>query len=128
MTIRAYVRVSTADQRRELQARELPEHAERQGTQFADINEDVSNGAKASPQVLNRLIAAARARKFTLWRQPFFPRGGKQLNMTAPTAYFSCLPGMKASAIVGASSSNRLVEGQRGEAEAVMLEVESDVV
>jgi hypothetical protein len=35
---------------------------------------------------------------------------------------------MKASTIVGASSSNRLVEGQRGKAEAVILEVELDVV
>jgi hypothetical protein len=31
MTIRAYVRVSTADQRCELQVRELREYAERQG-------------------------------------------------------------------------------------------------
>jgi len=35
---------------------------------------------------------------------------------------------MKASTIVGASSSKRLVEGQRSEAEAVILEVEPDVV
>jgi len=50
MTIRVYVRVSTADQRCELQVRELREYAERRGWQFADIFEDVSNGAKASPQ------------------------------------------------------------------------------
>jgi DNA invertase Pin-like site-specific DNA recombinase len=64
MTIRAYVRVSTADQRCELQVRELREYAERQGWQIADIYEDVSSGAKASRPALNRRIADARARKF----------------------------------------------------------------
>jgi DNA invertase Pin-like site-specific DNA recombinase len=34
MTIRVYVRVSTADQRCELQVRELREYAERQGWQI----------------------------------------------------------------------------------------------
>jgi hypothetical protein len=56
---------------------------------------------------------------------PSFPRGGKQLNMTAPTACLSRLPGMKASTIVGASSSSRLVDGPRGETEAVIVEVDS---
>ena len=64
MTIRAYVRVSTADERCELQVRELQEYAERQGWQIADIYEDVSSGAKASRPALNRRIADARARKF----------------------------------------------------------------
>jgi DNA invertase Pin-like site-specific DNA recombinase len=64
MTIRAYVRVSTADQRCELQVRKLRGYAERQGWQIADIYEDVSSGAKASLLALNRLIADARARKF----------------------------------------------------------------
>ena len=41
---------------------------------------------------------------------PSFPRGGKQLNMTAPTACLSRMPGMKASTIVGVSSSNRLLK------------------
>ena len=64
MTIRAYVGVSTADQRCEHQVRELREYAERQGWQIADIYEDVNSGAKTSRPALNRLMADARARKF----------------------------------------------------------------
>ena len=77
MTIRVYVRVSTADQRCELQVRELREYAERQGWQIADIYEDVSSGAKASCPELNRLIADARARKFDclqVWKLDRFGR------------------------------------------------------
>jgi DNA invertase Pin-like site-specific DNA recombinase len=77
MTIRAYVRVSTADERCELQVRELQEYAERQGWQIADIYEDVSSGAKASRPALNRLIADARARKFDcllVWKLDRFGR------------------------------------------------------
>jgi DNA invertase Pin-like site-specific DNA recombinase len=64
MTVRAYVRVSTADQRCELQVRELREYAERQGWQITDIYEDVSSGAKVSRPALNRLIADALAKQF----------------------------------------------------------------
>ena len=77
MTIRAYVRVSTADQRCELQVRELREYAERQGWQTAGIYEDVSSSAKASRPALNRLMADARARKFDcllLWKLDRFGR------------------------------------------------------
>ena len=77
MTIRAYVRVSTADERCELQVRELQEYAERQGWQIADIYEAVSSGAKASRPALNRLIADARARKFDcllVWKLDRFGR------------------------------------------------------
>ena len=77
MTVRAYVRVSTADQRCELQVRELREYAERQGWQIADIYEDVSSGAKVSRPALNRLIADARARKFDcllIWKLDRFGR------------------------------------------------------
>ena len=77
MTIGAYVRVSTADQRCELQVRELREYAERQGWQIAEIYEDVSSGAKASRPALNRLIADARARKFDcllVWKLDRFGR------------------------------------------------------
>ena len=77
MTTRAYVRVSTADQRCELQVRELREYTERQGWQIADIYEDVSSGAKASCPELNRLIADARARKFDclqVWKLDRFGR------------------------------------------------------
>ena len=64
MTVRAYVRVSTSEQRCELQVRELREYAERPRWQIADIYEDLSIGAKASRPELNWLIADARARKF----------------------------------------------------------------
>ena len=57
MRVRAYVRVSTADQRCELQVRELREYAERWRWQIAEIYEDVSSGAKTSRPALNRLIA-----------------------------------------------------------------------
>lgn len=64
MTVRAYVRVSTSEQRCELQVRELREYAERPRWQIGDIYEDLSSGAKDSRPALNRLIADARARKF----------------------------------------------------------------
>jgi len=62
MRVRVYVRVSTADQRCELQVRELREYAERRRWQIAEIYEDVSSGAKTSRPALNRLIADAEAR------------------------------------------------------------------
>jgi putative DNA-invertase from lambdoid prophage Rac len=64
MTVRAYVRVSTAEQNCELQVRELREYAERQGWKIAEIYEDLSSGARASRAALNRLITDAEARKF----------------------------------------------------------------
>lgn len=77
MTAGAYVRVSTADQRCELQVRDLREYAERQGWRIAEIYEDVSSGAKASRPSLNRLMADSRARKFDcvlVWKLDRFGR------------------------------------------------------
>jgi DNA invertase Pin-like site-specific DNA recombinase len=77
MTVRVYVRVSTAEQRCELQVRELREYAESQRWQIADIYEDLSSGAKASRATLNRLIADSRARKFDcllVWKLDRFGR------------------------------------------------------
>jgi len=77
VTVRAYVRVSTADQRCELQVRELREYSDRQGWQIEEIYEDVINGAKASRPALNRLVADARARKFDcllVWKLDRFGR------------------------------------------------------
>lgn len=77
MTAGAYVRVSTADQRCELQVRDLREYAERQGWRIAEIYEDVSIGAKASRPSLNRLMADATARKFDcvlVWKLDRFGR------------------------------------------------------
>jgi putative DNA-invertase from lambdoid prophage Rac len=62
MMVRAYVRVSTADQNCELQVRDLFEYAERQGWQIAEIYQDVSSGARVSRPALSRLMLAARAR------------------------------------------------------------------
>jgi len=72
VTIRAYVRVSTADRRCELQVRELREHAERQGWQFADIYEDVRNGAKASPST----------------ESSYSRRPSKKIHFMAPSPFF----------------------------------------
>ena len=77
MRVRAYVRVSTADQRCERHVRELREYAERKRWQIADIYEDVSSGAKTSRPALNRLIADARAKKFhclLVWKPDRFGR------------------------------------------------------
>lgn len=77
MTAGAYVRVSTADQRCELQVRDLRDYAERQGWRIAEIYEDVSSGAKASRPSLNRLMADARAGKFDcvlVWKLDRFGR------------------------------------------------------
>jgi Resolvase, N terminal domain len=62
MTVRAYVRVSTADQNCELQVRELCQYAERQGWQIAEIYQDVSSSTRVSRPALSRLMLAARAR------------------------------------------------------------------
>ena len=77
MTAGAYVRVSTADQRCELQVRDIREYAERPEWRIAEIYEDVSSGAKASRPSLNRLMADARARKFDcvlVWKLDRFGR------------------------------------------------------
>ena len=77
MTVRAYVRVSTADQNCELQVRELREYVEHQGWQIGEIYQDVSSGARASRPALSRLMLAARAREFNcllVWKLDRFGR------------------------------------------------------
>ena len=77
MTVRAYVRVSTADQNCELQVRELCEYAERQGWQIAEIYQDVSSGTRVSRPALSRLMLAVRAREFNcllVWKLDRFGR------------------------------------------------------
>jgi putative DNA-invertase from lambdoid prophage Rac len=77
MTVRAYVRVSTADQTCELQLRELGDYAKRQGWQIAEIYQDVSSGATVSRPALSRLMLAARAREFNcllVWKLDRFGR------------------------------------------------------
>ena len=77
MTVRAYVRVSTADQNCELQVRDLFEYAERQGWQIAEIYQDMSSGTRVSRPALSRLMLAARAWEFNcllVWRLDRFGR------------------------------------------------------
>jgi len=110
----------------ELQLRELREHAEPQGWQFADIYEDVSNGAKAAP-ALNRLMAGARARKST-YDHPLFSAGWQAAQHDS-TYGMSFTPARDE----GIDDRGRVkfepaFEGQRGEAEAVVLQVQLDVV
>jgi hypothetical protein len=73
MTVRAYVRVSTADQNCELQVRELCEYAERQGLQIAEIYQDVSSGARVSRPALSRLMLAALQLPPGMETGPFWP-------------------------------------------------------
>ena len=77
MRVRAYVRVSTAEQNCELQSRELHEYAERQGWQIAEVYQDVDSGAKSSRPALNHLMLDVRARKFDcllVWKLDRFGR------------------------------------------------------
>ena len=77
MTVRAYVRVSTAEQNCELQVRELREYAERQGWRIAEVYQDVSSGARASRIALNQLMLHIRARKLDcllVWKLDRFGR------------------------------------------------------
>ena len=57
-----YLRTSTAEQNSDLQRRELVEYANRRGWEF-EILEDKASGTTASRPMLQRLLAAARARK-----------------------------------------------------------------
>jgi site-specific DNA recombinase len=59
-----YVRVSSADQKAEMQVRELRAYAEHQSWDIAEVYEDVMSGAKANRPALNRLMADDVARKF----------------------------------------------------------------
>jgi DNA invertase Pin-like site-specific DNA recombinase len=77
MRVRAYVRVSTAEQNCELQTRKLHEYAERQGWQIAEVDQDAESGAKASRTALNQLMLDARASKLDcllVWKLDRFGR------------------------------------------------------
>src|ERR1700751_891946 len=77
MRVRAYVRVSTAEQNCELQSRELHEYAGRQGWQIAAIYQDVDSGAKSSRPALIQLMSDVRARKLDcllVWKLDRFGR------------------------------------------------------
>jgi len=65
MRIALYARVSTTDQRCEMQVRELRDYAAQRGWQVSDEYIDTGwSGAKASRPELDRLMQDARARRF----------------------------------------------------------------
>src|SRR5215472_3869550 len=77
MKVRAYVRVSTADQNCELQTRDLHEYATRQGWLIAEVYQDFDSGANTSRPALNQLMLDARARKLDcllVWKLDRFGR------------------------------------------------------
>jgi DNA invertase Pin-like site-specific DNA recombinase len=77
MKVRAYVRVSTAEQNCDLQSRELHEYAEKQGWQIVEVYQDVDSGAKAGRTALNQLLLDTRARKLDcllVWKLDRFGR------------------------------------------------------
>ena len=72
-----YTRVSTAEQKDELQRREIENYAARHGSEIAATYQDVASGAKASRPGLNRLLSDARARKLDtilVWKLARFGR------------------------------------------------------
>jgi len=72
-----YARVSTTDQRNELQIRELTEYVERRGWSLAGIYQDRMSGAKAQRPGLTALMADARLHKFdvvVVWKLDRFGR------------------------------------------------------
>jgi putative DNA-invertase from lambdoid prophage Rac len=77
MNAAIYARVSTTDQRNELQIRELTEYIERRGWTLAGIYQDQMSGAKAQRPGLDALMADARLRKFdevVVWKLDRFGR------------------------------------------------------
>jgi DNA invertase Pin-like site-specific DNA recombinase len=77
MTAAIYARVSTTDQRNELQIRELTEYVERRGWSLAGIYQDQMSGTKAERPGLAALMADARLHKFdvvVVWKLDRFGR------------------------------------------------------
>jgi DNA invertase Pin-like site-specific DNA recombinase len=77
MNVAIYARVSTSDQRNELQIRELTEYVERRGWRLAGIYQDQMSGAKVQRPGLDALMADARLRKFdavVVWKLDRFGR------------------------------------------------------
>lgn len=64
MRVALYTRVSTADQKPELQLEELQGYADRQGWKVIETYQDIISGAKAQRPGLDRLMEDARLRRF----------------------------------------------------------------
>jgi DNA invertase Pin-like site-specific DNA recombinase len=77
MNAAIYARVSTTDQKNELQIHELTEYVERRGWSLAGIYQDQMSGAKAQRPGLDALMADARLHKFSVvmvWKLDRFGR------------------------------------------------------
>ncbi len=73
----AYVRVSTPDQKLDLQIAELSEYCSRMGWELVETYNDVVSGKKSRRPGLDKLMAAARRRKFDavlVWKLDRFGR------------------------------------------------------
>src|ERR1700730_2779121 len=72
-----YMRVSTTDQKQDLQRRELLAYTERPDWETTEAYEDITSGCKTTRPALDRLLADARARKFEVvlvWKLDRFGR------------------------------------------------------
>ena len=77
MRVVLYARVSTSDQNADFQLSELRSYCDRQGWEVASTYSDVISGAKIKRPNLDRLMAAARRRKFDavcVWKLDRFGR------------------------------------------------------
>ena len=77
MRVALYARVSTSDQDPEPQLRELRSHCKRQGWDISATYTDVISGTKTKRPQLDRLMSAARQRKFDavcVWKLDRFGR------------------------------------------------------
>jgi DNA invertase Pin-like site-specific DNA recombinase len=78
----AYIRVSTADQNTDLQAREIREFVESRGWNCLQLYEEKGSGSTSNRSVLKHLLADARQRKLDIiivWRLDRFARSLKDL-------------------------------------------------
>jgi len=77
-----YIRVSTDEQKTDLQRMDLQDYVQRRGYALYDIYEDVVSGATKERKALDRLVADARHRKFDIvlvWKFDRFARSLKML-------------------------------------------------
>jgi DNA invertase Pin-like site-specific DNA recombinase len=83
MKVAIYCRVSTVDQSTDLQLNELREYCQRRGWDVAEVFTDEGvSGSKASRPALDRLMKAARQRKFdavVVWKFDRFARSVSHL-------------------------------------------------
>jgi DNA invertase Pin-like site-specific DNA recombinase len=80
--IALYIRVSTDEQKTDLQRMDLQDYVQRRGYEVYDIYEDVISGTTKERKALDRLVADARHRKFDIvlvWKFDRFARSLKML-------------------------------------------------